>query len=291
MEEMGDDAVLGGLAVVTGGAGGMGVVCAEHLGRRGPVLITDVSEPQLRSAVERLQRRGVNATAVVCDIADAGAVTALAEDAATKGELRALVHTAGISPSMTDDPRRIVEVNLIGTARLLDAFYWQATVGTACVCIASISSYRRLPPDTESILLDSLRPDFFKVLERTAPLGENTRLGYALSKYGVRLLCQQRAQAWAHRGARLCSLSPGGIMTGMSKLERNRGSRGLVEHTALGRRGSPHEIASVVEFLCGPDASYITGIDVIVDGGVTAGYLHHASRDFREAWLDTEHVD
>jgi NAD(P)-dependent dehydrogenase (short-subunit alcohol dehydrogenase family) len=276
----------GRIALITGGAGGIGFACAQRLGRTMPVVITDSSEARLRVAVERLQGEGVAARSVICDVSDTDAVQALADSVSAQGELVALVHTAGISPSMTTDPRRILEVNLIGTAIILDAFYSLATVGTAAVCIASISAYRRLPPLVEPILLDPREGDFFDRIEQITPLGSKNRLAYALSKRGVRLLCQYRARQWAQRGGRLCSLSPGGIMTRMTELEQHRGSKGLVDNTALGRRGSPRELASVVNFLCSPEASYITGVDVVVDGGVMAGYLYHASPEVRDAWLD-----
>jgi NAD(P)-dependent dehydrogenase (short-subunit alcohol dehydrogenase family) len=276
----------GRIALITGGGGGMGFACAQRLGRTMPVVITDSCESRLRVAVERLQAEGLAARSVICDVTDTDAVKALADNVSAQGELAALVHTAGISPSMTTDARRIVEVNLIGTAIILDAFYSLATVGTAAVCIASISSYRRLPPLVEPILLEPRDGDFFDRVDQITPLGSKNRLAYALSKRGVRLLCQYRARQWAQRGARLCSLSPGGIMTRMTELEQHRGSKGLVEKTALGRRGSTRELASVVNFLCSPEASYITGVDLVVDGGVMGGYLYHASPEAREAWLD-----
>lgn len=272
--------------MVTGGAGGMGFACARRLARRMRVLLADSSEAGLRVAVKRLDAEELQVSSVVCDITDAEAVQGLADEVSQTGELAALVHTAGISPSMTTDPRRILEVNLVGTAIILDAFYWKATLGTAAVCIASTSAYRRLPPDVERVLLEPRSNDFFDQIELVTPLGGRTRLAYALAKRGVRLQCQHRARQWGQRGARLCSLSPGGITTRMSELERNRGAKGLVENTALGRRGGPREIASVVDFLCSSDASYITGSDVVVDGGMIAGYLHHASADVREAWQD-----
>ncbi len=225
----------------------MGFACARRLGRRMRVLLTDSSEAGLRVAVKRLEAEELQVSSVVCDITDAEAVQGLADEVSQTGELAALVHTAGISPSMTTDPRRILEVNLVGTAIIVDAFYWKATLGTAAVCIASTSAYRRLPPDVERVLLEPRSGDFFDQIERVTPLGGRTRLAYALAKRGVRLLCQHRARQWGQRGARLCSLSPGGITTRMSELERNRGAKGLVENTALGRRGGPREIASVVK--------------------------------------------
>ena len=276
----------GAIAVVTGAAGGMGLACARRLSRRMPVLLTDSSESGLRLAADRLRAESMDVSTVVCDVTDPDAVRRLTDEALERGELAALIHTAGISPSMTTDPRRILEVNLLGTAIVLDAFYPRVTLGTAAVCIASMSAYRRLPPEVEPVLLEPRSGDFFERIERVTPLGVKTRLAYSLSKRGVRLLCQVRALEWGQRGARLCSLSPGGIMTRMTELEQRRGARGLVENTALGRRGSPREVASVVDFLCSPGATYITGTDVVVDGGAIGGYLHHASADARETWLD-----
>lgn len=276
----------GRIALITGGAGGIGFACAQRLGRTLPILITDSCEARLRVAVERLQAEGLRASTVICDVTDTEAVKALADNVSKKGELASIVHTAGISPSMTTDPRRILEVNLIGTAIILDTFYPLATVGTAAVCIASMSAYRRLPPPVEPILLEPRKDDFFEQIDKITPLGSKNRLAYALAKRGVRLLCQYRAREWAQRGARLCSLSPAGIMTPMTELEKDRGSKGVVEKTALGRRGSPRELASVVNFLCSPEASYLTGVDVVVDGGMMAGYLHHTSAEVREAWQD-----
>ena len=78
-------------------------------------------EARLRVAVEQLQAEGLRASTIICDVTDTNAVNALADNVSKKGELASIVHTAGISPSMTTDPRRILEVNLIGTAIVLDS--------------------------------------------------------------------------------------------------------------------------------------------------------------------------
>jgi NAD(P)-dependent dehydrogenase (short-subunit alcohol dehydrogenase family) len=265
----------------------MGLACSQRLGRAMPLVLADSSEARLGVALRRLQAEGLSATGITCDMTDPAAVQALADRVSDTGELAALVHTAGISPSMSPEARRVLEVNLVSTAIILDTFYPLATLGTVAVCIASSSAYRRIPLQIEPILLRPRVDDFFEEVEKITPLGTRTRLSYALAKRGVQLLCQYGARQWAQRGARLCSLSPGPIMTSMTAGEAQRGgSPGLVENIALGRRGSPHEIASVVDFLCSPEASFITGIDILVDGGVTAGYLHHASAEVRERWLD-----
>ena len=276
----------GRVAVVTGGGGGMGFACARRLAQRMPVIAADESEAALEQSLAKLSAAGLDVTGVVCDITDAAAVGRLTAAVSARGELGALVHTAGISPSMVSSPRRVLEVDLIGTAIILDSFLPHTTVGSAAVCIASISGYRRVPAAVDPLLLDSRSDDFFERIEQITPLGDKTRLAYALAKRGVKLLCEYHARAWGQRGARLCSISPGGTLTRMVQFEKGRGGRGLVEQTALGRRGSPHEIASVANFLCSPEASYITGCDVPVEGGVMAGYLHHATPEVRETWRE-----
>src|SRR6185437_14383009 len=91
---------VGAIAVVTGGAGGMGFACARRLGGRMPVLLADASESDLRLAADRLRADGLDVSSVVCDVTDPDAVNTLADEALQRGELAALVHTAGISPSM-----------------------------------------------------------------------------------------------------------------------------------------------------------------------------------------------
>ena len=127
--------------VITGGSGGMGKATAEIVGKKGIVLLADLSEERLAQTAEELAAKGIQEVYYqTVDITSKENVAALAKKAAELGTLKGLVHTAGLSPTMADS-KRITEVNLVGTGITLDSFLPYATTGTAVVCISSMSGY------------------------------------------------------------------------------------------------------------------------------------------------------
>ena len=101
-------------------------------------------------------------------------------------------------------------------------------------------------------------------------------------------MVQRFAQDWAGSGARIVSISAGVVDTPMGQLEA--GSKGagnaplVLRNTPIGRFADADEIAAVAEFLCQPAAGYMTGCDVLVDGGAIASLRYHATEDERRAW-------
>jgi NAD(P)-dependent dehydrogenase (short-subunit alcohol dehydrogenase family) len=104
-------------------------------------------------------------------------------------------------------------------------------------------------------------------------------LAYGVAKQANHIQVQAASKVWGERGARINSISPGIISTPMSQQELasplGDGMRSMIVASAAGRLGTPDDIAGATEFLLGPHASFITGTDLLVDGGV-AGALRSA---------------
>ena len=101
---------------------------------------------------------------------------------------------------------------------------------------------------------------------------------YQLAKRGNSLRVMAEAVRWGKRGARVHTISPGIIFTPLAKDEltgpRGEGYRRMIELSAVGRGGTPDEVGAVGALLMGPDGTFITGSDFLMDGGVTASYFY-----------------
>jgi NAD(P)-dependent dehydrogenase (short-subunit alcohol dehydrogenase family) len=261
------------IAVITGGGGGMGLACARRLGATHQLLLAEIDTERLEAARKQLARDGIEAEAETLDVSNAASVAALAERAASLGELGALVHTAGLSPTMADGAR-IWTVNLVGSAHLMEAFRPLCRAGSAAVLIASQAGHfarSGATPELDALLDDPLAPDLLARLEALSPDLLEPGGAYGGSKYGVIRMAARESTPWGAAGGRVVSLSPGIIDTGMGQQEyaHQPFMAVMVEKTPLGRMGSDDEIASVVEFLCSDAASFVTGTDLLVDGGST----------------------
>ncbi len=249
------------VGVVTGAGSGMGRACVDRLRDRFDHLIAvDVRDPGIEGTI-----------GIVCDISDPESVRALVDRVGELGPFRALAHAAGLSPTMAD-PRRIVEVNLVGTVRLLDAFEPLVTNGSAAVCFSSSAGYlplELLGPELTQLIKEARAEDF---LDRVQSSMSDSGLAYAWSKKGVQLEASKAAVIWGPLGGRVVSLSPGLIDTPMGRLEFDHQPmmKSMVENTPLGREGTADELAAVAAFLLSDDASYLSGIDVLVDGALGA---------------------
>jgi len=257
--------------VITGGIGGMGKAAALRLGKQGALLLADINEERLAATAAELKEAGIETVDfMTADISNRADVSALSEKAASMGELAGLVHTAGLSPTMADW-RKIMEVNAVGTAYILDEFLKLAVPGTVAVCISSMSAHMvPATPELRVVLKNPLAEGFIEKMEAATQGSPNA--SYPFSKISVIEMVKDLAWVWGEKGARLTSISPGTIDTAMGRAEKEQSQQMalLLQHTPLRREGDADEIAKVVEFLVSEAASYVTGIDILVDGGTIA---------------------
>ncbi|MFD3311153.1 SDR family oxidoreductase [Streptomyces sp. NPDC058694] len=264
--------------VVVTGAGGMGVAVARRLGNGRSLLLADASAQGLDRAVAALTDEGYAVRGLVTDVSDRGAVHKLAEAAAAQGRVVAVVHTAGVSPA-TGSAKAIVDVNLLGTAHVIDAFETVATRGTALVVISSMAGHvASLSREEEAALATTATEDLLG-LDVVTAIGDDAQTAYIVTKRANHVRVQAAALAWNLRGARVNSVSPGVIATAMSRAEAASPSGAhmmqMLDASGSGRVGTPGEIADAVAFLTGPESSYITGTDLLVDGGQAAWLRLH----------------
>jgi NAD(P)-dependent dehydrogenase (short-subunit alcohol dehydrogenase family) len=232
--------------VVIGGASGIGAAVVRVL--PGRTLVAD--------------RVGGDA---YCDLTDPESLSALF---ARVDRLDALVVTAGVSPAMAD-ARTIFDVDLAGMARVLAGLDGLVTSGTVAVCVASMAGHLGTWSDEILRALDDPlgTPD--------AGLTSDSGTAYMLAKLGVIRLVKRTALEWGPRGARILSVSPGVINTPMGKLELadTAGTSEIAHGSAVGRMGNAEEVAAVISFLCSDGASFMTGTDVLVDGGAVTSIV------------------
>ncbi len=267
-----------GEVVVVIGAGAIGQAVARRISAGKHVLLADLRQGNADAAGEVLSDAGFENSTTTVDVSKRESVLALVEKATSRGEVTGLVHAAGVSPSQAS-PETILRVDLYGTAVVLELFGGIVATGGSGVVIASQSGHRlhaltaeddRALATTPAELLLSLpmlQPD-----QVTDPLN-----AYQLSKRGNVLRVMAEAVRGAG-GARLNAISPGIIITPLARDEltgpRGEGYRGMISGSPVGRAGTPDEVATLGALLMGPDGAFITGSDVLMDGGVTASYFY-----------------
>jgi NAD(P)-dependent dehydrogenase (short-subunit alcohol dehydrogenase family) len=267
--------------VITGAGGGMGTSCIATFAGRGHLILADLTDERVSQAAEAANGTGASYTPILCDVTQPAAVADLVQAVTRAGDLRSLVHTAGISPKMATG-RRVLEVDLLGTARVLDGLLPLVRQGTVGVCVGSIAGYSDLAQEVDSCLEDPLAPGCLEEVEKRLATSLDGETGYVLAKRGVMRLCERLAAAWGKRGGRLISVAPGLIDTEMGRLEMQDTElmTAMVDITPVKRPGTgplpgrPADIANLAAFLCSEQASFISGCDVRIDGGLVGAGRH-----------------
>lgn len=251
----------------------MGLAIARRLGSGKHLLLADFSEAVITTARNTLENEGYLFQTAVVDISDFDSVTKLAQTAKDIGSIETIVHTAGLAPS-AGNALRVLQVDMLGTANVIDGFLPSVQSGTSLICISSMAGHMAsgLPQDLEQHLATAPRDQLLShaALKFEESDSHGPGKAYALSKRGNLLRVQAAASAWGRAGARVNSVSPGVISTEAGR-EQMAGPAGkFVAMSAAGRVGTPQDIVNAVAFLASPESSFITGNDILVDGGVVS---------------------
>ena len=243
--------LTGKTALVTGGSRGIGAGIARRLAADGAnVAITYTKDATAAaSVVGEIERVGARAIAIQADAANAEAVAAAVEKTvATYGRLDVLVNNAGtaipkpFSETTLEEMDRMIDINLRGTM------------------IATLAALRHIQDGGRIIMIGSC------VGERIMTPG---LAAYAATKGAVKMFTQGLARETGSRGITVNNVQPGPIDTDLNPAAGDWATP-QIANTALKRYGSIEDIAAMVAFVAGPEAGYITGANLTVDGGTNA---------------------
>ena len=263
--------------VVLIGTGSIGQAIARRVSAGKHILLADLRKENADAAAKTLSEAGFEVTTAKVDVASRPSVEALVKTATLLGEITEVIHSAGVSPSQAS-VETILQVDLYGTALLLEGFGNVITAGGSGVVIASQSGHRLpgLTPEQNKALATTPVEELLKLPMLQPDQIKDTLHAYQISKRCNSLRVMAEAVRWGKRGARINTISPGIIITPLAKDEltgpRGAGYRNMIEKSPAGRPGTPDEVANVAALLMGQDGAFITGSDFLMDGGVTAAY-------------------
>src|SRR5271157_98789 len=261
--------------VVVIGAGGIGMAIARRQGFGKHILLADFNETLLAAAVKELEVASYKVSSLKVDVSSRDSVRALADKAASLGSVINVVNTAGVSPNMAP-PDRVLAVDLYGSAVVFEEFERVIAQGGSALVVSSMAGYMSpaLPKEQDHALAFTPADELLKLPFLSAEAVPNSMIAYMIAKRANTLRVQAAAVSWGARGARVNSISPGIVATSLAQHELNSaigdGYRAMIAASPAGRMAPPDEIAIAAGYLLGPDAGFVTGSDLLIDGGVIA---------------------
>lgn len=261
--------------VVVIGAGGIGMAIARRQGFGKQIVLADFNEKLLAAAAKELESASYKVTTLKVDVSSRASVCALADAAAALGSVVNVVNTAGVSPNMAP-PDRVLAVDLYGSAVVFEEFERVIAPGGAGLIVSSMAGHMSagLPAEQEHDLAFAPADELLAKPFLGPDAVPNSLVAYIVSKRANHLRVQASAISWGKRGARVNSISPGIIATPLAQHELNSPIgdiyRAMIDASPAKRMASPDEVAVAASYLLGPDARFVTGSDLLIDGGVIA---------------------
>lgn len=264
------------ICVITGGGSGMGLATAKVMGQDHSIIISGRTVEKLKNAIDELTKLGIDAEAFACDVSDKKSVEQLAKHASKTGRIKSVIHAAGMSPNM-GTAETIMKVNALGTIYINDIFCQYMESGSCLIDVSSMSGYMIpgiLMPKKYYKLSRINHKQFMKQMIKWVnllPKKHRSGVSYGISKNFVIWYAKTDAEKFAQKGVRIVSVSPGLFETPMGETEKEI-SKDFIEKCAIKRYGKPEEIAHLFRYLVDEKLSYLTGVDILCDGGCVASY-------------------
>ena len=255
------------------GAGSMGTAIVKRIATGKKILLGDISEKNLEKVSNEFKYGGYDVETIVVNALEKDSVNAFAEKAASLGKVMYFIDTAGASPNQAT-PEHILNLDMVGTGYAVDAFGKVMGKGGAGLLISSQAGY--MYPIPYEIELEILKTPTEKLLDLPfiKETVKNSGLAYMIAKQVNHLQAQKAAATtWRERRARINSMSPGVIVTPLAYDEFAAIGdlyQNMIDASAAMRTGTSEEIADAAAFLLGEHSTFITGTDLLIDGGVMA---------------------
>ena len=256
------------------GAGSMGTAIVRRIGAGKKILLGDISEETLKRVGEDFSRCAYDEESVVVNDSQKESIEAFARKAAELGPVMYFIDTAGASPNQAS-PEHIVNLDMVGTGYAVDAFGEVMSEDGAGLLISSQAAYMYpIPNDIELQLVNTPTEELKNVKFIQEVAMQNSGFAYMIAKRMNHLQAQRAAATtWRKRRARINAISPGVIVTPLAYDEfraSGEGSQAMIDASAAQRTGTSDEVAEAAAFLLGEHAKFITGTDLLIDGGVIA---------------------
>lgn len=259
------------------GAGSIGQAIVRRVAAGKHIVLADYSEKNAQAAAQTLENAGFECSPLRVDLGSEADVLALVAEAQKHGEVTNLINAAGVSPSQAP-VQEILRVDMAGTAFLLQEFGKVMAQGGSGIIISSQSGHR-LPalPQEQNDALATSDPHALLQLPFVQAITDTLK-AYQYSKRCNVLRVAFEADRWAKRGATINSVSPGIIITPLANDElhgpRAQGYKDMIAASPAQRAGTPDEVGDLAEFLMSSRGRFITGTDILIDGGTTASYWY-----------------
>lgn len=265
--------------MIVTGAGQISMAIARRMGYGMKIVMGDKNFDNAINIAKIMNDAGFDVVPFEMDLSSRESILAMIKESLTYGDITMIVNGAGVSPSQASI-ETILNVDLYGTAVLLEEVGKVIKEGGVGVTISSQSGHRMpaLSPETDELLamtptdellsLDVLQPQNIK----------DTLHAYQIAKRCNEKRVMAEAVKWGQRGARINSISPGIVVTPLAMDEFN-GPRGdfyknMFALCPAGRPATADEVANVAELLMSHKGAFITGTDILIDGGATASYFY-----------------